>query len=79
MIELTRLSNAKVIINADLIERVEAAPDTLITLITGSCFIVKESTDEVVEKIVEYKASLFQVKVPSPPHPLLTVIPTERP
>ena len=79
MIELTRLSNTKVIINADLIERVEAAPDTVITLITGSCFIVKESIDEVVDKVTEYKSSVFQLKVPSPPHPLLTVIPTEQP
>ena len=40
MIEVTRLNDTKVIINADLIEKVEESPDTIITLTSGNKIIV---------------------------------------
>ena len=41
MIELTKLNNQKIVINCDLIEYVEAVPDTVVTLTTGNRFVVK--------------------------------------
>lgn len=55
MIHLTRLHNEKVVINADLIEFVEETPDTMISMTTGKKLMVRESVEDVIEKIVEYR------------------------
>jgi len=55
MIELTKLQDQKIVINADLIEFVEATPDTMITTTSGKKVIVKETVDDVVHKVVEYR------------------------
>jgi flagellar protein FlbD len=47
-----------VVINGELIEMIETTPETLITLTTGKKVIVKESVDEVVEKVKKYKKEL---------------------
>jgi flagellar protein FlbD len=54
MIELTRLNNEKIVVNADLIEFLERTPDTLVTTTTGKKLMVKESIEEVVEKVLVY-------------------------
>ncbi len=55
MIEVTRLHNHKIIINADLIEFVEETPDTMISTSTGKKLLVRESVGEVIDKVVEYR------------------------
>ncbi|MDZ7373510.1 MAG: flagellar FlbD family protein [candidate division KSB1 bacterium] len=55
MIKVTRLNGKELIINAELIETVEATPDTIITLTTNSKFMVRETPEEIVEKVVEYR------------------------
>ncbi len=55
MIELTKLQNAKIVVNADLIEFVESTPDTLITTTTGKKLMVRETVDEVVKAVIAYK------------------------
>ena len=55
MIELTKLNNQKIVINCDLIEYVEAVPDTVITLTTGNRFVVKETVDELVDKVIGFR------------------------
>ena len=55
MIKLTRLNGEGFVVNGDLIEIVDANPDTVITLITEHKFVVKEKIDEVTEKVIEYK------------------------
>ena len=60
MIHLTRLNESKIVLNSDLIEFVEALPDTIITLTTGKKIIVKESVDEIVEMVKDYKRYIFQ-------------------
>lgn len=47
MIKVTRLNGSEIVINADLIESVEATPDTVISLTTGRKYVVHESVDEV--------------------------------
>ena len=45
-------------VNAMLVERIEAVPDTVITLTTGNTYVVREGVDEVVERSVQYLRSL---------------------
>ena len=55
MITLTRLHGAgSVVVNADLIETVEARPDTVITLITKRKFVVENSVEDVINQVIEY-------------------------
>jgi flagellar protein FlbD len=60
MIRLTRLNNHPLTVNSDLIKFVEQSPDTVITLINGEKVIVRESADEVVRRIVEFRRSVLQ-------------------
>ncbi|MFA6030602.1 MAG: flagellar FlbD family protein [Elusimicrobiota bacterium] len=55
MIKLTRLNGSTMTINAELIETVEACPDTVIHLATNNRYVVRESVDVVVEKVIEYR------------------------
>ena len=62
MIKLHKLNGAEIIVNADLIESVEATPDTVLSLATGNRFLVKDSVQEVVDKVVEYKRKVYADK-----------------
>jgi flagellar protein FlbD len=58
MIIVTRLHGASVAVNCDLIERVEATPETVLTLVDGSRYVVRESVAEVVDKVRAFRASV---------------------
>jgi flagellar protein FlbD len=58
MIIVTRLHGTSVAVNCDLIERVEATPDTVVTLVDGSRYVVSETVAEVVDKIRAFRASV---------------------
>ncbi len=60
MITVTRINDNPITINAELIEFVESTPDTIITTMTGKKIIVKDSVDEVIEKIVDYRQRCFE-------------------
>ena len=60
MINLTRLNDSRIVVNSDLIEFIEAIPDTIITLTTGQKLMVKESVEQVVKEVMEYKRNIFQ-------------------
>ncbi len=55
MIEVTRINDDPVVINAELIEMIEARPDTIITMTTGKKILVAESVSEVVRRVIEYR------------------------
>lgn len=55
MIYVTRLNGKQFVLNSDLIEMMEATPDTVITLTGGNKYVVSETTDELIRKIAEYK------------------------
>jgi flagellar protein FlbD len=56
MIKLTRLDGREFIVNAELIEMFEATPETVVTLtIDTKRIVVRESVDEVWQKVLEYK------------------------
>ncbi|KKM12431.1 hypothetical protein SY88_04075 [Clostridiales bacterium PH28_bin88] len=59
MIKLTTLDNRAVVINAELIERVEAVPETVITLTSGKKLLVKDSVDEVVALVIRYRRAAY--------------------
>jgi flagellar protein FlbD len=59
MIEVTRLNGNRMILNSDLIKTAEASPDTMLTLIHGEKLIVKESCEEILQKILAYRATLL--------------------
>jgi flagellar protein FlbD len=59
MITLTRLSGAPFALNPDLVERVDCTPDTVLTLVDGTKYIVAEDLDTVVEEILEYRARIL--------------------
>ncbi len=58
MIELTKLNNQKIILNSDLIEHVEALPDSLIKMTTGLKIMVKESIPEIIGAVIEFRRSI---------------------
>ncbi|MGB4781783.1 flagellar FlbD family protein [Candidatus Methylomirabilis sp.] len=58
MVKLSRINGAEVMVNAELIETVEATPDTIVALTTGKRLMVVETIDQVVEKVMAYRRSI---------------------
>lgn len=59
VIELHRLhGNGTFLVNADLVETVEACPDTVITMVNKHRYVVEDSVAEVVDKVVEFRARI---------------------
>jgi flagellar protein FlbD len=58
MIELTRFDGSRFFVNAEFIEFVEKTPDTVISLIDHKKLLVRESAEDVVERILGYQAAL---------------------
>jgi flagellar protein FlbD len=59
MIILTRLNGERFAVNCDLVERVDAHPDTVLTLVDGTKYIVAESLAEVVERVRDFRAGVL--------------------
>jgi flagellar protein FlbD len=59
VIQLTRLNGNPIALNSDLIKFVENAPDTVITLINGEKVIVRETSAEVIHRIVEFRRAVL--------------------
>ncbi|MGO8984919.1 MAG: flagellar FlbD family protein [Terriglobales bacterium] len=59
MIQLTRLNNHALAVNSDLIKFVEQAPDTVITLLSGEKIVVRESAQDVLERVVQFRRSVL--------------------
>ncbi|HHV61044.1 MAG TPA: flagellar FlbD family protein [Firmicutes bacterium] len=55
MIKVNRLDQKEIVVNAELIETVEATPDTIITLTTGRKILVRQGVDEVIQKVIDYR------------------------
>jgi flagellar protein FlbD len=80
MITLSRLNGPAFALNPDLIERVEQTPDTIITLVDGTKYVVAESVEEVVHRVRESKAAVVALShrlddQPPSPKPKLRVVP----
>ena len=55
MIHLTRINRAPIVLNCELIEQIEATPDTVITVTSGRNYIVLETPDEVIRRTIDYR------------------------
>jgi|BioPla2DNA2_1021312.scaffolds.fasta_scaffold01335_3 flagellar protein FlbD len=59
MIKVTRLNDSYIVINSDLIEFIEETPDTVITMTTGRKIVVKETIEEIINYVIEYKQKIL--------------------
>ena len=59
MIVVTRLDRSEFVVNAEFIQTVESNPDTHIVLFNGHSFVVREHRDEVVQRVIEYRRSVY--------------------
>lgn len=60
MIKVNRLNGSELWVNAEMIEFLEATPDTVISLISRSKLVVVQHPEEIVDAIVEYRHRIWQ-------------------
>lgn len=60
MVILRRINGKEFVLNSDLIEYIEATPDTVVTLTNGKKIVVKETVEEVIEKVICYKRKIYK-------------------
>jgi flagellar protein FlbD len=79
MILVTRLNGHPVALNCDLIERAEATPDTVLTLVDGTKYLLEDSVVDIVNKVREFRASVIalaqQLELAPADVPTLRVVP----
>jgi flagellar protein FlbD len=66
MIKVTRLNHTPLILNSDLIEHIDITPDTVITLTSGQKFMVLETNQEILERVIEFRKSLLSKELLCP-------------
>jgi len=59
VILVTRINGAVFAINPDLIERADCTPDTVVTLVDGTKYVIAESVPEFIDSVRHYRASLI--------------------
>lgn len=62
MIHLTRINHRPLVVNAELIEHVESTPDTVVSMTTGEKFVVMETADEIVSRVITYRRAVMEVR-----------------
>jgi flagellar protein FlbD len=55
MIILTKLNQAQIAVNPDLIQYIEETPDTVLTMTNDDKVVVKESIAKIIEKVVSFR------------------------
>nr|WP_314462314.1 flagellar FlbD family protein [uncultured Clostridium sp.] len=58
MIRLTRLNDEEFVINCGQIERVESIPESNVILVSGKHYVVKESVEEIIDRVIEFNAQI---------------------
>ncbi len=76
MIAITRLDGSTLVVNADLVEAIEHTGDTVVTLVSGNRFVVRESVQEIIAAVVEFRARVLR-SADTASMPVVTA--TERP
>lgn len=59
MIMLTRISGTSFVLNCDLIERIDSTPDTVVSLVDGKKYVVRDSPAEVVVAIRQHRSEII--------------------
>ena len=65
MIKVTRLNNQELMVNPDLVEFLEATPETIISMTTGRKIVVRETIDEIVKRIIEHRQRSLPIVKPA--------------
>lgn len=60
LIQVSRLNKEPFFINPDLIEFIEETPDTVISMDSGRKFVVVESIEEIIEKVIDYRQKVLK-------------------
>lgn len=58
MIVLTKLNNQPVLLNCAQIEAVELIPESKVIMMNGKFYLVQESAEEIIEKMIEYNGRI---------------------
>ena len=58
MIKLTKLNDEEFVLNSNQIESIEQIPETKIVLMNKDFYIVQETIDEILDKIIEFNAKI---------------------
>ncbi len=66
MIQLTRINHKPIVLNSDLIEHLEVTPDTVISMTNGQKFMVLETAEEVIQKVIRFRKAICEALVPCP-------------
>lgn len=61
MIKLTRLNHSEFYLNPDLIKAIEQTPDTIITLVNDDHILVREQTEEIIDRIVDFRVRIIRL------------------
>jgi flagellar protein FlbD len=61
MIIVTRLNGTQFAVNPDLVERINANPDTTLVMVDGAKYIITESMTEIIDRIAEYRARVVSL------------------
>lgn len=61
MIIVTRLNGTEIVVNADLIETIEATPDTVVTLVDGTRYLVEEAPSTIIERVMGFRAAVLRL------------------
>lgn len=77
MIQLTRINRLPLVLNSDLIEHLESTPDTVISLTTGQKMVVRETVEEVVRRVIEFRRLIHAPPDSEPARAALTCSPAE--
>ena len=66
MIAVTRLDGRPLLLNDDLIESIELTPDTMVSLTSGNTMMLRDTPDQLVQRIVEFRREIAREGSPAP-------------
>lgn len=70
VIIVRRLSDQPFAVNPDLIERIETTPDTILVLVDGTRYIVRESLEDIVTLVRDFRSGVVAGALNPPVHRL---------
>lgn len=79
MIKLTRLNHSIVAINPDHISWVDVSPDTTLCLVAGDKIIVRETLDELIARVIEFRHKVRQTSIVEGDPPTASMLPRRPP
>ena len=64
MIEVHRLNGELFLLNSDMIETIDVTPDTIVRLVNGHRYIIKEKIDDVKKAVVDFRRQAGYMCIP---------------